>query len=141
VGDILWVIQDKTDALAVEAERRAHAAAMEEANARLTMSLQLAEIRAKEIVLLTELSGVLQSCQTRDEIFAAVQTYAGFLFTDEAGAIYYLNETPSGAAPLGASCRSMQTRSRSTTAGHWRGTTFPISKASQTASPCRWAWP
>jgi diguanylate cyclase (GGDEF)-like protein len=143
-GDILWVIQDKTDALAVEAERRAHAAAMEEANARLTTSLQLAEIRAKEIVLLTELSGVLQSCQTRDEIFAAVQTYAGFLFTDEAGALYYLNETRN-AVRRGASWGKLQADADTFPIDDcWalrRGTAFPISKASQGlvcnhAGPC-----
>ncbi|CAN5282645.1 hypothetical protein BH11PSE4_BH11PSE4_23140 [soil metagenome] len=91
-GDILWVIEDKTAALAAEAERSAHALALEEANAQLAASLRLAEIRAKEIALLTELSGVVQACQTRDEIFAAVQSYAGVLFAEEAGALYYLND-------------------------------------------------
>jgi diguanylate cyclase (GGDEF)-like protein/PAS domain S-box-containing protein len=91
-GEILWVIQDKTDALLVEAERRQHARDMQEANARLTASLHAAEIRAKEIALLTELSGMLQSCQALDEIFAAVQTYAAYLLPDEAGALYLMND-------------------------------------------------
>ncbi|MGM4988867.1 diguanylate cyclase [Tardiphaga sp. 841_E9_N1_2] len=143
-GDILWVIQDKTDALAVEAERRAHAQAMEEANERLTTSLQLSEIRAKEIVLLTELSGVLQSCQSREEIFAAVQTYAGYLFTEEAGALYYLNNARN-AVQRGAHWGALQADAVSFPVDDcWalrRGTTFPISEASQGlvcnhAGPC-----
>ena len=84
-GEILWVIRDKTDAMLMDAERREHARELQESNARLTSSLQAAEIRGKEIVLLTELSGVLQSCQAPNEIFAAVQNYAGFLFPEEAG--------------------------------------------------------
>src|SRR2546423_1874 len=77
-GEILWVVRDKTDAMLMDAERREHARELQESNARLTSSLQAAEIRAKEIVLLTELSSVLQSCQAPNEIFAAVQNYAGF---------------------------------------------------------------
>ncbi|MEH2608769.1 diguanylate cyclase [Bradyrhizobium sp. AZCC 1693] len=133
-GEILWVVQDKTDAMQMDAERREHARELQESNARLTSSLQAAEIRAKEIVLLTELSGVLQSCQAPNEIFAAVQNYAGFLFPEEAGALYLMNET----------------RDAVTRGPHWgeltsavtsfpledcwalrRGTTFPISPASQ----------
>src|SRR5437660_658824 len=83
-GEILWVVRDKTDAMLMDAERREHARELQESNARLTSSLQAAEIRAKEIVLLTELSSVLQSCQAPNEIFAAVQNYAGFLFPEEA---------------------------------------------------------
>ncbi|MDB5564310.1 MAG: diguanylate cyclase, partial [Tardiphaga sp.] len=133
-GEILWVIQDKTDVLAVEAERRDHAREMQEANARLTRSLQTAEIRAKEIVLLTELSGVLQSCHSLDEIFAAVQTYAGYLFTEEAGALYYLNEARN-AVQRGAHWGALQADVASFPVDDcWalrRGTTFPISEASQ----------
>src|SRR5215207_553684 len=133
-GDILWVVRDKTDAMLMDAERREHARELQESNARLTSSLQAAEIRGKEIVLLTELSGVLQSCQAPNEIFAAVQNYAGFLFPEEAGALYLMNET----------------RDAVTRGPHWgeltsavtsfpledcwalrRGTTFPISPASQ----------
>jgi diguanylate cyclase (GGDEF)-like protein len=133
-GDILWVVRDKTDAMLMDAERREHARELQESNARLTSSLQAAEIRGKEIVLLTELSGVLQSCQAPNEIFAAVQNYAGFLFPEEAGALYLMNET----------------RDAVTRGPHWgeltsavtsfpledcwalrRGTTFPISAASQ----------
>jgi diguanylate cyclase (GGDEF)-like protein len=118
----------------MDTERREHARELQESNARLTSSLQAAEIRGKEIVLLTELSGVLQSCQAPNEIFAAVQNYAGFLFPEEAGALYLMNET----------------RDTVTRGPHWgeltsaatsfpledcwalrRGTTFPISPASQ----------
>jgi diguanylate cyclase (GGDEF)-like protein len=128
------VVRDKTDAMLMDAERREHARELQESNARLTSSLQAAEIRGKEIVLLTELSGVLQSCQAPNEIFAAVQNYAGFLFPEEAGALYLMNET----------------RDTVTRGPHWgeltsavtsfpledcwalrRGTTFPISPASQ----------
>ena len=90
-GDILWVIQDKTDALLVEAERRDHASKLQDANERLTASLHAAEARTKEIALLTELSGVLQSCHKLEEVFAAVQSYASRLFPEEAGALYVLN--------------------------------------------------
>ena len=132
-GEILWVVRDKTDAMLMDAERREHARELQESNARLTSSLQAAEIRAKEIALLTELSGVLQSCQAPNEIFAAVQTYAGFLFPDEAGALYLMND---------ARCRDARPalgRLRSAATSFpleecWalrRGTTFPISPASQ----------
>jgi diguanylate cyclase (GGDEF)-like protein/PAS domain S-box-containing protein len=133
-GEILWVIQDKTDVLAVEQERRDHASAMQEANARLTGSLQAAELRAKEIVLLTELSGVLQSCHSLGEIFAAVQTYAGYLFTGEAGALYYLNEAGT-VVERGAQWGTLHADMTSFAVDDcWalrRGTTFPISEASQ----------
>lgn len=133
-GNILWVIQDKTDALAVEVERRAHAVAMEEANRRLTISLRSAEIRAKEIVLLTELSGVLQSCQSRDEIFVAVETYAGYLFTEEAGALYFLNDIRNE-VQRGAAWGALQSNAVSFPIDDcWalrRGTAFPTSDASR----------
>jgi diguanylate cyclase (GGDEF)-like protein len=90
-GEILWVVQDRTDALLMEAERRDHAREMQASNARLTASLQAAEIRAREIALLTELSGMLQSCQSLDEIYAAIETYAVHLFPHEAGALYLMN--------------------------------------------------
>jgi len=133
-GEVLWVIQDKTDALLVETERRDHARALQAANERLTASLHAAETRTSEIELLTELSGVLQACQTQDEIFAAVQSYAVRLFPTEAGALYVLNDA-----------RDLMTRG-----AHWgrlladgasfapddcwalrRGQTFPISEASR----------
>jgi diguanylate cyclase (GGDEF)-like protein len=133
-GAILWVMQDKTAALAAEAERRAHGLAMEQANARLAASLRSAEIRAKEIALLTELSGVVQSCQTRDEVFAAVQTYAGFLFPEEAGGLYYLNNART-TVQRGAHWGALQADIVSFPVDDcWalrRGTTFPISEASQ----------
>lgn len=133
-GEILWVVQDKTDAMLAEAERREHARELQDSNARLTASLQAAEIRTKEIALLTELSGVLQSCQVPDEIFAAVQTYAGFLFPNEAGALYLMNEARDAVTrgphwgPLTSSVASFQPEEC------WalrRGTTFPVSSASQ----------
>lgn len=133
-GDILWLIQDKSDSLAVESERRTHAAAMEEANKRLTISLRAAEIRAKEIVLLTELSGVLQSCHSRDEIFAAVETYAGYLFREEAGALYILNDARDGVL-RGAAWGALQSDAVSFPVHDcWalrRGTVFPTSDASR----------
>lgn len=90
-GQILWVIQDKTDALKVEAERRDHARELKRANARLTELLHGAEARRQEIALLTELSGILQSCIKPEEIFAAVRSYAARLLPDEAGALYVLS--------------------------------------------------
>ncbi|MET0722195.1 MAG: CHASE domain-containing protein [Tardiphaga sp.] len=133
-GEILWVIQDKTDTLAVEQERRDHALAMEQANAQLTNSLQAAEVRAREIVLLTELSGVLQACHSLDEIFAAVQTYAGHLFSGEAGALYYLNDART-AVQRGAKWGVLRSDVSSFHVDDcWalrRGTTFPTSEASQ----------
>src|SRR6476660_3245057 len=81
---------------ALEAERAEHARQLQDSNARLTSSLKAAEIRTKEIALLTELSGLLQSCQKPNEIFAAVETYAGFLFPDEAGAVYLMNDARDG---------------------------------------------
>jgi diguanylate cyclase (GGDEF)-like protein len=133
-GEILWVIRDKTDAMLMDAERREHARELQESNARLTSSLQASEIRAKEIVLLTELSSVLQSCQAPNEIFAAVQNYAGFLFPEEAGALYLMNETRDAVTrgphwgELTSAATSFQLEDC------WalrRGTTFPISPASQ----------
>src|SRR6185503_5660876 len=56
----------------LEAERAEHARQLQDTNALLTSSLKAAEIRTKEIALLTELSGLLQSCQKPDEVFAAV---------------------------------------------------------------------
>ncbi|MFG1479935.1 diguanylate cyclase [Xanthobacter sp. V4C-4] len=87
----IWVVQDRTDALLREAERQAHGLALSAANARLTASLHAAETRAGEIALLTELSGVLQSCRGMEEVFRSVQTYAVRLFPGEAGALYVLN--------------------------------------------------
>ena len=80
----------------LEAERAEHARQLQDSNARLTSSLKAAEIRTKEIALLTELSGLLQSCQKPNEIFAAVETYAGFLFPNEAGALYLMNDARDG---------------------------------------------
>jgi diguanylate cyclase (GGDEF)-like protein len=133
-GVILWVIEDKTAVLAAEAERRAHARAIEEANARLTASLQQAEIRAKEIALLTEFSGVVQSCQTPDEIFATVQTYAGLLFAEEAGALYYVNAARDGVL-RGAHWGTLQADMVAFPIDDcWamrRGSTLPVLEASQ----------
>jgi diguanylate cyclase (GGDEF)-like protein len=133
-GDILWVVRDKTDAMLMDAERREHARELQESNARLTSSLQAAEIRGKEIVLLTELSGVLQSCQAPNEIFAAVQNYAGFLFPEEAGALYLMNETRN-AVTRGPHWGELTSAATSFPLEDcWalrRGTTFPISPASQ----------
>lgn len=91
-GTTLWVLQDKTDALKHEAERLEHEQALRNANARLTGLLGAAEARAGEIALLTELSGVLQSCHSLDEVFRSVSTYAARLFPQEAGALYVLNK-------------------------------------------------
>lgn len=133
-GEILWVVQDKTDAMVAENERRAHARELQDSNARLTSSLQASEIRAKEIALLTELSGVLQSCQVPDEIFAAVRNYAGFLFPNEAGALYLMNDTRDAVVrgphwgTLNATVASFPLEDC------WalrRGATFPVSPASQ----------
>jgi diguanylate cyclase (GGDEF)-like protein len=133
-GDILWVVRDKTDAMLMDAERREHARELQESNARLTSSLQASEIRAKEIVLLTELSSVLQSCQAPNEIFAAVQNYAGFLFPEEAGALYLMNETRD-AVTRGPHWGELTSAATSFPLEDcWalrRGTTFPISPASQ----------
>ena len=133
-GEILWVIRDKTDAMLMDAERREHARELQESNARLTSSLQASEIRAKEIVLLTELSSVLQSCQAPNEIFAAVQNYAGFLFPEEAGALYLMNETRD-AVTRGPHWGELTSAATSFPLEDcWalrRGTTFPISPASQ----------
>src|SRR5436190_3172336 len=133
-GEILWVVQDKTDAMQMEAERRAHAHQLQETNSRLTSSLQTAEIRAQEITLLTELSGVLQSCQTPHEIFAAVETYAGFLFPEEAGALYLINEARD-AVVLGPNWGALASAPGSFNLDDcWalrRGTTFPLSRASE----------
>jgi diguanylate cyclase (GGDEF)-like protein/PAS domain S-box-containing protein len=133
-GEILWVMQDKTDAMQMEAERRDHARELQASNSRLTSSLAAAEIRAKEIALLTELSGVLQSCQTRDEVFSAVQTYAGYLFPDEAGALYLMN----GARDAVVRGPHWGALSGDVISFHpedcWalrRGATFPVSRASQ----------
>lgn len=133
-GEILWVVQDKTDAMLAETERREHARELQQTNARLTSSLQAAEIRTKEIALLTELSGVLQSCQVPGEIFAAVQNYAGFLFPDEAGALYLMNEARDAVA-RGPHWGSLASNAASFPLEEcWalrRGTTFPVSPASQ----------
>jgi diguanylate cyclase (GGDEF)-like protein/PAS domain S-box-containing protein len=133
-GEILWVIRDKTDALLVEAERRDHARDMQDANARLTASLHAAEIRAKEIALLTELSGMLQSCQSLDEILAAVQTYAGYLFPEEGGALYLLNEARDGVvrgSQWGTLVSDVASFHPEDCWALRRGTTFPTSQASQ----------
>lgn len=133
-GEILWVIQDKTDALLVEAERRDHARELQQANARLTASLRAAEARTQEIALLTELSGILQSCQKREEIFAAVQGYATRLFPDEAGALYVLNEARN-LVTIGTRWGALQAGSASFHPDAcWalrRGQTFPVSEASR----------
>jgi len=133
-GETLWVVRDKTDAMLMDAERREHARELQESNARLTSSLQASEIRAKEIVLLTELSSVLQSCQAPNEIFAAVQNYAGFLFPEEAGALYLMNETRD-AVTRGPHWGELTSAATSFPLEDcWalrRGTTFPISPASQ----------
>lgn len=91
-GASLWVLQDRTDALKHEAERLEHEQALKSANARLTGLLGAAEARAGEIALLTELSGVLQSCHSLEEVFRSVTTYATRLFPQEAGALYVLNK-------------------------------------------------
>jgi diguanylate cyclase (GGDEF)-like protein/PAS domain S-box-containing protein len=133
-GEILWVIQDKTDTLLVEAERRDHARDMQGANARLTASLHAAEIRAKEIALLTELSGMLQSCQSLDEILAAVQTYAGYLFPEEGGALYLLNEARDGVvrgSQWGTLISDVASFHPEDCWALRRGATFPTSQASQ----------
>jgi diguanylate cyclase (GGDEF)-like protein/PAS domain S-box-containing protein len=133
-GEILWVVQDKTDAMLAETERREHASELQQTNARLTSSLQAAEIRTKEIALLTELSGVLQSCQLPEEIFAAVQNYATFLFPDEAGALYLMNETRDGVT-RGPHWGTLTAEAAAFPLDQcWalrRGTTFPVSAASQ----------
>jgi diguanylate cyclase (GGDEF)-like protein len=133
-GETLWVVRDKTDAMLMDAERREHARELQASNARLTSSLQASEIRAKEIVLLTELSSVLQSCQAPNEIFAAVQNYAGFLFPEEAGALYLMNETRD-AVTRGPHWGELTSAATSFPLEDcWalrRGTTFPISPASQ----------
>ena len=133
-GEILWVLQDKTDALMVEAERRDHALKLQEANDRLTASLAASEARAREIALLTELSGLLQSCQGLDEIFSAVQSYAGHLFPEEAGALYLFNETRD-AVQRGAQWGVLKADiAMFPPDACWalrRGRAFPISEASQ----------
>jgi diguanylate cyclase (GGDEF)-like protein/PAS domain S-box-containing protein len=133
-GEILWVIQDRTDTLLVEAERRDHARDMQDANARLTASLHAAEIRAKEIALLTELSGMLQSCQSLDEILGAVQTYAGYLFPEEGGALYLLNEARDGVvrgSQWGTLISDVASFHPEDCWALRRGATFPTSQASQ----------
>lgn len=133
-GEILWVIQDKTDALLVEAERRGHARELQNANERLIASLQAAEARTQEIALLTELSGILQSCQKPEEIFAAVQGYATRLFPAEAGALYVLNEARN-LVTIGARWGALEAASPSFHPDAcWalrRGQTFPVSEASR----------
>ncbi|MGO4739007.1 diguanylate cyclase [Bosea sp. 2KB_26] len=131
---ILWVIQDKTDALLVEEERRSHARELQIANERLTASLYAAEARTEEIELLTELSGILQSCQKSDEVFAAVQSYASRLFPAEAGALYVINETRD-LVTRGARWGDLKADAASFHPDEcWalrRGQTFPLSEASR----------
>lgn len=136
---ILWVIQDKTDALLVEEERRGHARELQVANERLTASLHDAEARTEEIELLTELSGILQSCQKAEEVFAAVQSYASRLFPTEAGALYVINETRD-LVVRGARWGDLKADAASFHPDEcWalrRGQTFPLSEASRGLSCC-----
>jgi diguanylate cyclase (GGDEF)-like protein len=68
------------------------------------------------------------------EIFAAVQNYAGFLFPDEAGALYLMNETRD-AVTRGPHWGSLASDAASFPLEEcWalrRGTAFPVSPASQ----------
>ncbi len=133
-GEILWIVQDKTDVMLAETERAEHARQLQDTNARLTSSLKASEIRTKEIALLTELSGVLQSCQKPDEIFAAVETYAGFLFPDEAGALYLMNDARDGVTRGPRWGEVVSTAQSFALEDCWalrRGTKFPVSEASQ----------
>ena len=119
---------------ALEAERAEHARQLQDSNARLTSLLKAAEIRTKEIALLTELSGLLQSCQKPNEIFAAVETYAGFLFPNEAGALYLMNDARDGVTRgprWGEVASTLLAFSLEDCWALRRGTKFPVSEASQ----------
>nr|WP_314075872.1 CHASE domain-containing protein [uncultured Roseococcus sp.] len=133
-GQILWVIQDKTDALKVEEERRDHARELQSANARLTELLHSAEARTQEIALLTELSGILQSCIKPEEVFAAVRGYAARLLPDEAGALYLLSPARDHVT-LGTSWGDLKAGASSFAPDScWalrRGQPFPLSDASR----------
>ena len=81
-----------------------------------------------------QLSGMLQSCQSLDEILAAVQTYAGYLFPEEGGALYLLNEARDGVARGSQWGTLMSDVASFHPEDCWalrRGTTFPTSQASQ----------
>ncbi|MDI4666306.1 CHASE domain-containing protein [Xanthobacter autotrophicus] len=133
-AEVLWVMQDKTDALAMEAERRSHERALREANGHLARLVAAAEARTGEIALLAELSSILQSCQSTDEVFASVQAYAARLFPDEAGALYVLNRGRDQAVRGGRWGTPKADVATFAPDACWalrRGQTFPVSEASR----------
>lgn len=118
----------------LESERADHARQLQDSNARLTSSLKASEIRTKEIALLTELSGLLQSCQKPEEVYRAVETYAGFLFPDEAGALYLMTDSRDGVTRGPRWGEMVSTAQSFGFEDCWalrRGTKFPVSEASQ----------
>jgi diguanylate cyclase (GGDEF)-like protein/PAS domain S-box-containing protein len=77
----IWVLQDITQ------RKRDHAALLE-ANEKLEQGLaELAQLN-REVTLLSDLSGLLQACQSEDEAYRAVGSFGAQLFPQAHGVLY-----------------------------------------------------
>lgn len=72
-------------------ERKQTAAALQEANEKLTSWVKELEQRNREIVLLGEMNGVLQVCHTIEEAYSAIAQLMEPLFPQTSGAIFLIN--------------------------------------------------
>lgn len=66
-------------------DRRQAERALATSNQELSMQLVQLEKRSQEIVLLSEMGGLLQTCHSNEEAFEVVQTFAEQLFPSEPG--------------------------------------------------------
>jgi diguanylate cyclase (GGDEF)-like protein/PAS domain S-box-containing protein len=74
-------------------DRKSAEEALRQANDRLVQSLVELEQRNRELVALTEMGDMLQSCASIQEAYAVVAAFAGKLFPDCSGALYMADPT------------------------------------------------
>ncbi len=73
--------------------------ALQQANERLSRWVDELEQRNQEIILLSEMGSLLQTCLTADEIYAVVNQSVRHLFTDEPGVVYICDQARSVLQP------------------------------------------
>ncbi|HEX8948170.1 MAG TPA: hypothetical protein VF790_04360, partial [Dissulfurispiraceae bacterium] len=87
-GTISEPMRELRDALH---ERQQAEKALQAANEKLCRWVDELEQRNREIALLSEMSGMLQTCLTNDEVRAVVTQTVQQLFSTEKGAVYMFN--------------------------------------------------
>ncbi len=95
ISGFIEVVEDIT-------ERRKVQEALEKSNLQLKALVQEAEERSSAMALLNAMSEMLQTCQTSEEAFSAINHFVPKFFPNDAGALYILDETENLLTPATA---------------------------------------